>query len=49
MVDEDASQLASNCLSGIAQARGGSVATELVRFTFSIRLLFPKLTSVYFH
>ncbi|KAM3174833.1 hypothetical protein ACTXT7_009717 [Hymenolepis weldensis] len=29
MVGSSASQLAANCLSGIAQARGGSIATEL--------------------
>nr|CDS31542.2 cytoplasmic tRNA 2 thiolation protein 2 [Hymenolepis microstoma] len=29
MVGENASQLATNCLSGIAQARGGSIASEL--------------------
>ncbi|VDO12063.1 unnamed protein product, partial [Rodentolepis nana] len=29
MVGDNASQLAANCLSGIAQARGGSIASEL--------------------
>lgn len=34
MVGDNASQLATHCLAGIAQGRGGSVATELVSFLF---------------
>ena len=35
LVGDNASQLACHCLAGIAQGRGGSVATELVSPSFT--------------
>ncbi len=34
LLGDNASQLAARCLAGVAQGRGGSIATEMVRLQF---------------